>query len=106
MRPDPKARTGRTSRMLAEARRLRDAGRAVYVVFHSRQGWQMYDTPENVGLRFETLDSLRTLDLRTGRLVGAHPNCVVLIDHYAIEERYAWALREMDRFDAEDTDAP
>ena len=98
---DPKLHTGRTTRMLAEARRLRDSGRAVYVVLHSRQMCKMYDTPENDGLRFETLDSLRTLDLRSGRLVGAHPNCVVLMDHYVVEDRYSWMVQQLTAFDQE-----
>ena len=103
MTPDPKQCTGRTTRMLAEARRLRDEGRAVYVVFDSLQGWKRYDTPENAGLRFESLSSLRTLDLATGRLVGAHPNCVVLMDHYAVERHFRWMLDQWTRFDPKET---
>lgn len=97
---DPKRCTGRTTRMLAEARRLCDAGRAVYVVFHSRQECKRHETAENSGLRFETLDSLRTLDYRSGRLAGAHPNCIVLVDHYAVEERFRWLVEQATRFDA------
>jgi hypothetical protein len=32
-------------------------------------------------------------------LRGAHPNCIVLVDHFAIERRYAAVLEMMHRYD-------
>lgn len=100
-----KQRSGRTSRMMTEARRLRDEGRAVYVVFATKRHADMHDTPENEGLSLESIQSLRTLDHRTGRLVGAHPNCVVLVDHYAAESMFPWLWAQISRFD-ETTETP
>ena len=94
--------TGRTTRMLQEACRLRDEGRAVYVLLANMQHVAMYKgRPEYDGLRFETWGSLgpSSLDDYRLRLRGAHPNCILLVDHYAIESRFAAVLRELHRFD-------
>ena len=97
-----KQQTGRTTRMLAHARSLRDQGRAVYVLVHSKQyGDMLALAQENKGLRFETFDSLGPsgLDERRMTLRAAHPNCVLLVDHHAVEARYAAALRRMCEYD-------
>ena len=97
--------TGRTTRMLEEAKRLNDEGRSVYVVaawsqdrnrleieFGSKYGTQH-------GVKFETPKSLRNLDWSTMRLKGANPNCIVLVDHHAIERKYAVILKMLHAFD-------
>jgi len=33
------------------------------------------------------------------RLIGAHPNCVVLVDHHAIEDRFARVLEMLHAYD-------
>ena len=40
------------------------------------------------------------LDVRYGEVVGAHPSCAVLADHYALECAYPWLIREWGRYDA------
>ncbi len=99
-----KRQTGRTTRMLAAAMDAARAGRAVYVVGadanHARALLDMCP-PEarSLGVKFESARRLPELDMRTGEMRGAHPNCLVFIDHYAVETRVAWALNEMTRFD-------
>ena len=39
------------------------------------------------------------LDYMTGRVLGSHPNCGVVVDHYALEASLAWALKEVTRYD-------
>jgi len=95
--------TGRTTRMLTEARRLRDEGRCVYVLVHSEQYKKLLQTQENKGLRFETWYSFRhsydenTLEMHR----AAHANCVLLIDHHALEQKYAAVLRKLRQWSTE-----
>ena len=101
---DAKRRTGRTSRMLERARQLARDGRAVYVVaasqHHARQIKQMLGSDEGGGIKVESADGLRnSLDWEGLTLRGAHPNCVVLVDHYAIESRYSAIIEEWLRYD-------
>lgn len=97
--------TGRTTRMVQEAERLAKTGRAVYLVFatpgHAYQELQKFgaDKAVNLGVSFEHLGGLNTLDLAQMRLVGAHSNCVVLVDHHAIELRFGPVLEMLHRFD-------
>ncbi len=97
-----KRQTGRTTRMLEEALyQARVQGRAVYVVMPYENLRELYaSNPKYHCLRFETLHSLRTLDLRTGRLVGAHPNCLVFVDHSVLEMHFSWLVAQSTRFDA------
>lgn len=94
-------RTGRTYRMMAEAQRLVAAGHKVYIIVHSadygRDLAHKFGTHPSVA--YETFYSLPNFNRRSGRLVGAHPNCRVLIDHYAIESEYSELLIELHRFD-------
>lgn len=101
-------RTGRTKRMLACAIELARNGRAVYVVCADQAQARViaaYARALGVdpagGIKFETPASLPTFDLETMRMRSAHPNCVVLVDHWAIERRYAAMLEELHRYDAE-----
>ena len=101
--------TGRTTRMLEEARRLDEEGRAVYVVCANRDQVERLRRrardmaiPESV--KFETDATLSNLDWGRLWLRGAHPNCVVLIDHYAIEERFGPVLEMLHRYDLEAPD--
>lgn len=94
-------RTGRTTRMLADAHRLAAEGKAVYVVFSrlAEAKAAEHRIDPRTGIKCETLGSLHTLDPFTLRLVGARPNCVVLIDHYAIEEHFGPLLEMLHRYD-------
>lgn len=100
-----KRRTGRTTRMLARAEHLAKLGRAVYVVFHDMVDAKSHETEERqaLGIKFETFDSLPGLDFGTLKLRGAHRNCVVLIDHFAIEYHFAAILHAAVRFDQDHT---
>lgn len=100
-------RTGRTTRMLTRAMELAREGRAVYVMCanhaHARAlaaTARFLGVVPADGIKFESPESLPTFDLETMQLGGAHPNCVVLVDHWAIEHKYADMLEELHRYDA------
>lgn len=101
-----KRATGRTTRMLQRAKQLEEQGRAVYIVCANqseklRLERELVDYPS---IKLETFDSLGPhLDLETLRLRRGHPNCVVLVDHHAIESRFAALLEELGRYDEEPT---
>jgi hypothetical protein len=106
---DPYIQTGRTTRMLTEAFKLAKEGKAVYVIAanhgHIFQMERMADRlfgageASTLGVKFETPASLPSFDFRTMQLKGAHPNCRVFVDHWAIESEYARMLNELHRFD-------
>jgi len=106
---DPYIQTGRTTRMLTEAFKLAKEGKAVYVIAanhgHIFQMERMADRlfgageASTLGVKFETPASLPSFDFLTMQLKGAHPNCRVFVDHWAIESEYARMLNELHRFD-------
>lgn len=97
--------TGRTTRMLEEAKRLASLGRAVYVVAadeaHAAILKAALPPKAETGISVETPESLGNFDWHYMRLMRAHPNCVVLVDHYTIESRFALMLNMLHRFDAD-----
>ncbi len=97
---------GRTTRMLNHAKELARQGRAVYVV--AANGRHLHDLEvmageeaQQLGIKFETDGSLGNFDWQNLCLRGAHPNCVVLVDHYAIECKYATVLEMLNRYNVE-----
>ena len=99
-----KRQTGRTTRMLEHARELSDHRRAVYVVAanerHAAQlRKQLGDEPH--GIKVETEDSLGNLDWQTMTMRNAHPNCVLLVDHYVIESHFGRVIEMLTRYDVE-----
>jgi hypothetical protein len=100
---DNKRNTGRTSRMLERARQLSHQGRAVYVIAATQRHaddlrYQL--GPDANGIKVETIGSVGIrLNWETLTLDGAHRNCVVLVDHYAIESRFGAILDELIRYD-------
>lgn len=93
-----KRRTGRTTRMLEHAAELARQGRAVYVVFNMPAGPALREKYPDIS--FETQASLGpSLDLEHLRLRGAHPNCVLLVDHYVIERRFGRLFEMMTAYD-------
>ena len=102
--------TGRTTRMLEEAIKQAKLGRAVYVVgasaAHARMLNDMCSAKSGaLGIKFETASSLGNIDWENMRMTGAHPNCVLLVDHFAIESKFSQILAMLHRFDAVDDPA-
>jgi len=105
---ETKRGTGRTTRMLEEAIKQAEAGRAVYVVgAKANHVWALEEAVKDIcgksasslGIKFETAHTVGNFDWKTLTLRGAHPNCVVLVDHYAIEAEFARMLEMLHRFD-------
>jgi hypothetical protein len=97
-----KGRTGRTTRMLEHAVQLSKEGKAVYVVAANELDALRLERevgPLVRGVKFESADAFPELDWRTMTLPRAWPNVVVLVDHYAIEQRIGAALQMMTRYD-------
>jgi hypothetical protein len=100
--------TGRTTRMLEHARKLANDGKAVYVIasseHHARQlslaiGGDGRIGVDIRGIKIETPTSCGNFDWETLSLRGAHPNCVVLVDHHTIEMQFAHILEAMHAYD-------
>jgi hypothetical protein len=94
--------TGRTTRMLEHAKKLARAGRAVYVIADNTRDMRRLEIlcgEPNLGIKFETHDSPGNLVWEEMRLRGTHPNCVVLVDHHAIEDRFARVLEMLHAYD-------
>lgn len=93
--------TGRTTRMLERALRLARDGRAVYVLAVDRQhiAWLKGRLAELEGaaevresIKFETDATLGPSGPDWSRMlpsISAHPNCILLADHYYIESRWS-----------------
>ena len=98
---DDKRRTGRTARMLQRAQELQAAGHAVYVIAANAAHAAILrrELPEETTINVETPVSCGNFDWHTLRLVGAHHNCAVLVDHYAIESHFAPMLKMLTMFD-------
>jgi hypothetical protein len=96
--------TGRTTRMLEDAVHKARLGRAVYVIAATTKHARMLQDmggkmAKELGIKFETAETLTNFDWRTMRLSGAHKNCVVLVDHYAIEAEFSAMLDMLHRYD-------
>jgi hypothetical protein len=103
---DPRRNTGRTTRMLEAAKALDVQGRAVYVVVAPQTMGLAREKLAGTQVKIETMTSFsRGFDLQTMTLHGAHPRCVVLVDHYVIESRYPKMVEEMHRYDEPASDA-
>jgi len=57
--------------------------------------------------RFDDVSTtvLANIDWENMRMTGAHPNCVLLVDHFAIESKFSQILAMLHRFDAVDDPA-
>lgn len=100
-------RTGRTTRMLEHAKRLSAERRAVYVIAANEmevRRLQELIGDGNHGIKVETPKDLSNLDWHTLTLRRAHPNCVVLVDHYAIESRFAAVFQMLHAYDLPPTE--
>ena len=96
--------TGKTSRMLADAIEQARNGRAVYIVTaNERHARHLEDmggyVAKELGIKFETPETLSSFDWRSMSLKNAHPNCVAIVDHYAIQCEYGALLVLLHRYD-------
>ena len=101
--------SGRTTRMLQKAVELDRARRAVYIV--AADLWHINTLKEQlkalgypkerigVYIKIETPEDLGNFNFRTMSLIGAHPNAVVLCDHYTIESYYGRMLQVLHAYD-------
>jgi len=96
--------TGRTTRMIEHAKDLAKQGRSVYILVnnasHLRFMQNHYPELRDLGIKFETEETLDGFDwFGLAPRYVMHPNCVVLVDHWAIESRLQLLLSEMHRWD-------
>jgi hypothetical protein len=100
---DKLRQTGRTTRMMQEAKRIAEAGRAVYVMAaneqHRRTLLSEFPDAGSLGIKVETPDSLPNFDWRRLHSPGAHPNCVFLVDHFAIESQFPALIEMLRRYE-------
>lgn len=112
--------TGRTRRMLRDAMKLCEAGRAVYVIAADSAHadtlkHSLYEIRREVhcdspdpgynSIKIETPDTLN-FDWRIMAVPHAHPKCVFLVDHYAIERWFGPLFDMLHRYDDVEHDAP
>ena len=115
--------TGRTTRMLEEAICLSSEGRAVYVMMHTRTAEAEFKHRvamicerkgiEVPAIKFETWESLggnRGVDLTQQKMLGAHPNCCLFIDHHFYQHHFEHILAGFHQWDKvefeDDLEAP
>ncbi len=96
--------TGRTTRMIAEAKRLASEGKVVYIIIQNSEYLQRRIDAEmpNSGIKCEPIIPAG-FDWVSMRVRGSHPNCVWLVDHYVVEANHVFAsmFEAMTRFDLE-----
>ncbi len=91
--------------MLDDAVRYAKEGRAVYVMVarHSHKldiVASRGDELDRLGIKVEVPGSSMLFDWRTMRVPGSHSNCVFLVDHWAIEQKFGRILEMLHRYDA------
>jgi hypothetical protein len=95
--------TGRTTRMVQRAIQLNHIGKAVYIIAANlaEQHRIEHILPEHLRgqIKVETSDTPGNFSWEHMALIGAHPNCVVLADHFAIECHFAAILKELHAYD-------
>lgn len=101
-------RTGRTRRMLAAAVKAAKEGYAVYVMTlnesHAKEILRILNFRGDFrggtyNIKIETPESMKNYDFYTGRLLGAHPNCKVFVDHWVIEQKFLNIIQTLHAFD-------
>jgi hypothetical protein len=107
--PLSKTATGRTTRMMRRAISLAIQGRAVYILAASKSHKKQLDEmrakmePRSTGIQFlDASDERDTAEINwhTLSLNGAHPNCILLCDHFALEVYFTRVFEEWTRYDA------
>lgn len=85
--------------MIEEAKRLAENGKTVYVIAANEPQRRKLQRIVGERVKVETASTAGNFDWEQLRLIGSHPNCVTLIDHYAIESRFSRLLEMLHRFD-------
>lgn len=96
--------TGRTTRMIEYAILQAKNGRAVYVLAatESHANYLRRTAGEKaslLGVKFGTSESFGNVDWQNMKLKNAHPNCVLIADHYAIESKFRVMLNMLHKYD-------
>lgn len=105
---DPGKRSGRTTRMMYHAAALAAQGRAVYVCALDRilcsvlERFRRENFPRATGIQFDTPEKL-DIDWDSMTLRGAHPNCVLLVDHSVILQRFGRVLQMYHQYSEDGT---
>lgn len=99
-------RTGRTTRMLQYAEKLAKEGKAVYVVCNTVSSANNYKSSfgaakaQQLGIKFESISNMEnSIDWKQMKLINAHENCKLLVDHWVIEQHFGSMLDLLHRFD-------
>lgn len=100
--------TGRTHRMMEEAKKLAKEGKQVYIIVNDvREGKALkerHKVSADAPIVFTTFDDVPKYDYRRGVLPSINPDkIVVLVDHYAIEMRFGAMMRLMHHYDKDAT---
>ena len=105
--------SGRTTRMIEEALRKQEEGRAVYILMHNMRMKRELELlamricraqgkvlPSSI--KFETVESLggtRHIDWKNKTIHGAHPNCALIIDHHVWATHFGFAIEGFHEYD-------
>jgi hypothetical protein len=90
---------GRTTRMVQEAKRLADQGKTVFILAASHTHAHVLRTwITDSRIAVDTV-GCGDFDWHTMTLRGMSPDCVVLVDHFAIELYWNKLLTEYHRYD-------
>ena len=93
--------TGRTTRMIEHARKLNSQGRAVYILAaNEMERNRIKDlVGKGTGIKVESTHLFPSWNWESLTLRAAHPNCVVLVDHFAIESKFSRILDMLHAYD-------
>lgn len=104
--------SGRTTRMIEEALRKHDEGRAVYILCHDnnfkREAERLamlickqkgVSLPSSI--KFETVESLGFSNINWERkqLYHAHSNCKLIVDHHVYAKYFGFAIEGYHEYD-------
>lgn len=101
-----KKQIGRSTRMMLHAIELAKQGRAVYVCvvnraqIHSLERIREEHCPQATGIQYDTVAHL-DIDWDRLSLRGAHPNCVLLVDHAVIQWKFSRVLQMYEQYDSD-----
>ncbi len=99
--------TGRTTRLINDAIKQAVSGKAVYVLSCTeKQAWSLEKMAGSagvgLGIKFESIESIGGgFCWDNLRVLGSHPNCVFLVDHHVIEQKFETVLNMLHKYDKE-----